>query len=938
MNKRPKKCELPVSATFFSSQRIHVGEAVAPKRLSINPESVAMHPQVSKLYQKATRLDQVIRVGVDRILPRNLTIRYVAALIAVAALSISGQLIIQTSLAKQTEDQRRLRLLERQIHDSENLRKALLSLQFSSKDSQIKLQMDLIESLASELEKNGESLKIQGIGADLNGNSGIVRVQNLNRALEKMNSGLAPLLEQIHSLNTVNTVNPTLNTKMDRPVANQALNLLSQESSYCAALTEISKFYDQSLENQILSFKRIELLLLCITLLVLVLEALYVFRPGVENLYDALRIRSDFLGRMGHEMRNPMNSILGMTHLLFETPLSDPQQKYLSILQKSSTGLLEILNNLLDFSSHESGAIKVEKIAFNLYTLLERAIDIAVYGAHAHGIELILDLDTDVPLQLIGDPLRLQQVLTNLLGNAVKFTQHGEVILRVKLQKKTTEAWVQFSVIDTGMGIDKNKIDKIFDAFVQGDSTVRRRFGGTGLGLSISQDLVSLLGGTLSVESQKNIGSRFFFTLPLAIAQDLTVSHQIQSLALPPFDAWIAEPNEAVANTLTDLIRQCGGNPSRVQSNAHLNSIFHEFSPNPLKKEILLVDYDFAKDSLGPLLSKLRRESIATDSWIFIIKTTTSSSEIEKLAEHGIRHLIFKPIQPLQILATIEQSLTGHQSRSVLPKLESTSEPSRQTVELLHDSRPLKILAVDDSKDNQFLVKAYLKSLPYKLTFADNGRIAVEKFKASRFDLVLMDLQMPEMDGYTATQLIREWETQEKMPPTPVVAVSAHDQESVSDRYKASHFSSYLVKPISPNQLRRAIMNFTQHLVATDLNKTNNPAAEQDQAMAELESQIAALAPQYLSHRRLEIGELKSYLGTSHFDKIQSLGHRLKGNAKSYGFEELGWIGKRLEEAAEKKDAEEIQTLISETETYLNQFSTPPLDLSSRMPNSSTFL
>ncbi len=890
-----------------------------------------MHPKVSKFYKKVAQLDRVIRIGVDRILPRNLTIRYVAALIAVAALAISGQLIIQTSLVRQTEDQLKLRLLERQIHDSENLRKALLSLQFSSKDSQIKLQMDLIESLATELEKSADSLKTQGIQFDLDESAQITSTPSLNRALLKMIHGLTPLLEQIHTLATNNEANLPANTKSDRSVAIQAAALLSQEASYRTALTEISKFYNQSLENQISSFKRIELILLAITLLVLVLEALYVFRPGVENLYDALRTRSEFLGRMGHEMRNPMNSILGMTHLLLETPMTEQQRNYLSILQKSSTGLLEILNNLLDFSTLESGMIKSEKIQFNLSSLLERSIDLAVYGAQANGIELVLDLGIDVPLQLNGDPVRLQQVLTNLLGNAVKFTQQGEVTLRVKLARKATEAWIQFSVIDTGMGIEPEKISKIFDAFVQGDSTVRRRFGGTGLGLSISKDLVGLLGGTLSVESQKNSGSRFYFTLPFQIAQDTNIHDQIQSLRLPPFEAWIAEPNEAVAQTMTELVIQCGGNPSRVQSVDELSTLFAEFSKTSPKNEVVLVDYDFAKPHLTALLSKLRRESAPADCWIFLIKTTTSSGDIEKLAEHGIRHLLFKPIQPSHLLETLEQSLhfKVKETASTHQTLVTPSAPP--PVELLHDSRPLKILAVDDSKDNQLLVKAYLKSLPYKLTFADNGRIAVEKFKSSRFDLVLMDLQMPEMDGYTATRLIREWEDQEKMTSTPVIAVSAHDQESVSDRFKTSQFSAYLVKPISPNQLRRAIMNFTHHLVATDLNPNTDSTSKKDEAMAELEKQLALLAPQYLTHRRQELGELKVLLEHSNFEKIQTLGHRLKGNAKSYGFEELGWIGKKLEDAAEKSDAPGIRVLIHETENYLNQ-------VYSRSPNSTSFL
>ena len=819
-------------------------------------------------------------------------------------------LFIQRSLSHQTQDQLRIRLLERQVHESENLKKAILSLRLSTAKSQIKIQTELIESLAQQFEKSGEILKSQGITSSEESSSSPDLIVTLN----KIEATFPSILKNFRSLSTASFSTSKKNME------SLSTDLLYQESTYRNSLLEATKAYEHRLEQQISNFKRMELILLFITLFVLATEALYVFRPGVESLYDALRIRSEFLGRMGHEMRNPMNSILGMTNLLFETQLSDHQKKYLSILQKSSAGLLEVLNNLLDFSSLESGSIKVESISFDLYKLLEKAIDLAVYGAHANGIELVLDLGADVPLTLVGDPVRLQQILSNLLGNAVKFTRHGQVILRVQLQRKIDDVRLEFAVIDTGIGIDKEKLNRIFDAFVQEDSTVRRRFGGTGLGLSISKDLVTLLEGSLAVESQKNVGSTFHFSIPLTTSERMTVREKIRNLEIASFNSFIIEPNEAVSGTLTNLISECSGQTTHIKDPKNLAKIIAKMEENPKSKEIVILDYDFSKETLSQLFSKFRKGLLKTDPFIFLIKTTAPSADIEKLAEYGIRNFLFKPVKPLQFLEAIKQGLeeTEPENQVNIVATEPTPKPLTQDQELIHDQRALRVLAVDDSKDNQFLVKAYLKSLPYRVTFADDGRAAVEKFKASQFDIVLMDLQMPEMDGYTATQLIREWESSENIPSTPVIAVSAHDHRSGTARFVSSQFSSYLTKPISPNQLRRAILTYTKHIQLLKTQENQGATPPQKDAIAELEKQLADLAPQYLKNRKKEIGELKKLLKEENFEKIQSFGHRIKGNAKSYGFDELGTLGTKLEDAAYQKDLNKIQTLIQQSEEYLN--------------------
>jgi CheY-like chemotaxis protein len=234
-----------------------------------------------------------------------------------------------------------------------------------------------------------------------------------------------------------------------------------------------------------------------------------------------------------------------------------------------------------------------------------------------------------------------------------------------------------------------------------------------------------------------------------------------------------------------------------------------------------------------------------------------------------------------------------------------------QEEELVHDSRTLRILAADDSKDNQFLMKAYLESLPYRIVFADNGLIALEKFKESRFDIVLMDLQMPEMDGYSAVEAIRAWERSEGLKPIPVVAVTAHDSEYETKRFQDAGFSDYLVKPISPNQIRKAILNHTQHM---------SPAPEKPEAtdaIATLEKRIAELAPGYLRSRKDDVKELKNLIAQSNFKQIGILGHRTKGSAKSYGFEELGKLGALLEDAADEMDWTKTQQVIASMDEFL---------------------
>ena len=865
------------------------------------------------------QLDSVIRVGFDRILPRNLTVRYVAALSAVGVLAVLGHVIIQFSLAKQTQDQRKIGFLQEQIYDSESLRKIGISLQLTTKKVEIKRQIEMMQPICEQLGKIGSVLASAGTQTDLN----FTVPSTFLPTLDQTQTALTTLVSQCRSLLALlNTHQLAILTGPDSPLDALSSELIASERDYQSGLRNLSLYYEKSLVKQIAHFKNVEIALLLTTLILLILEALYVFRPGVERLYFALQTHSDFLGHMGHEIRNPMNSIIGMTNLLIETPLTPQQKKYLSILKKSSGSLLDMLNNLLDFSSIAAGSSKNEKIPFNLYELLERSIDLAVFGAHASGIELILNVGTDVPLKLIGDPVRLQQVLSNLLGNAVKFTKQGEVTLQVQLLKKAEDCLLHFAIIDTGIGIEKGKTEKIFDAFVQEDSTVRRRFGGSGLGLSISRELVKIMGGSLDVDSQKNVGSKFFFNLPFQLPPQSSTSSNLVSMDqiissenFGPYQAVIVEPNDRIATLIEDLIKKTGGTSVRLKEQNSLVDFFSKRDITIAKKEAFIIDFEYAKNTLNRLFSRYRRERLEMSHFIFLIKTTASADDIEKLAEFGIKNFLFKPVKPIPLIDSIRQACTGI-------TIDSRKEPERvpaSQVELPCDERRLRILVVDDSKDNQFLIKAYLGSTRYRLVFADNGKIAVDKFKEARFDIVLMDLQMPEMDGYTASSIIREWETAEFLPPTPILAVSAHDHEYQSERFINAKFAAYLVKPISPYDLRKAVLHHTQHIQAPKTDHPSSRAHSNQSIIEKLESELAELVPEYLKNRKAEISELRRLVEKADYKKIETIGHRLKGNAKSYGFEELGKLGGRLETASKEKNPTHAAEIISAMEQLLEQ-------------------
>lgn len=653
----------------------------------------------------------------------------------------------------------------------------------------------------------------------------------------------------------------------------------------------------------------------------------------------AKKMKSEFLANMSHEIRTPLNSIMGMLQKLEETPLDQHQKEYVDISKQSSERLLKLITDILDVSKVEAGEIEIEHEPFQLEPIFMDVMSYFARKAHQKGLNLPCYIDLSCPATLIGDKDRIQQILINLISNALKFTESGEIRLRIFPEPESDEpGTIRFEVEDTGVGIPEEDREDLFERFSSSYLKKETSVKGTGLGLAICKQLVEQMNGEISVDSTKGEGSTFRFTIPFELPEEegrtgeerLRKQIEHSGVSLSDKHVLVAHGSETMRSIIRTTLEEFGATVHEAEGGYHVLEEANRLTQGKQSIDVLVLDQQMDDIDGFEVVDELRGR-IPSGKILMMLKTDNLNTNQERVSELGLGGYLIKPITQSMLI----KSLLRMHGEKIDP--EETEEEKHFELDWTQLESPPRLLIAEDNQHNRKLIEAILKQYPVRIDFADNGEKALRLAKSGLFDLIFMDIRMPEMDGLEVTERFRDWEEENEMDRTPVIALTAQALAENRQESLDAGCDEHLSKPIRENKLISTIQKFVSK--QTDPGGSPAEVEEEDDDSTEvcppdvsdsdLESQQTVVlderfqefVPDFLEDVHDKTEQIQDLWDRGDYAEIEDLAHDIKGAAGSFGFDQVQKAARTIETAAGEEEHQTIQTKTDRILKYLETVS-----------------